>query len=269
MAASAGWFVFMAGLSVGCWCLGHRFAQGPRATWVTGLALTLAMLGIWAWLLRNPSLAVQLIPVGVLSQVEGVAAVPPFMFVVGLAWRRSEIARQRRVVVLATLMGGIYFLQGGMWMVQTTPAVGFATTISPQGTRQSQEFSCVPAACATALTRIGIPTSEAEMATLTSTRPGTGSTLIRALHGLEQRIGHLPVTPQLLEPTYDELARLPMPMITPLKFEPTRQHMVVLTGRDQFGVMVMDPELGPMYYLRRDFEAVYTGKLIVLRRERR
>jgi len=127
----------------------------------------------------------------------------------------------------------------------------------------------VPAACATALTRIGLPTSEAEMAILTATRPGTGSTLIRALHGLRQRVGRLPVETELLEPTYDELPGLPMPMLATLKFEATRQHMVVLTGRDPYGVMVLDPQVGPSYFLRRDFEEVFTGKVIVLRRRGR
>lgn len=266
MATSSGWFIFMAALSAACWFLGWRFAQGPRATWISGLALTLSLLGIWAWLQHNPAFAVQVIPIAILSQVEGIAAVPPFMFVVGLAWRRSEVPRQRRVVLLATIMGSVYFLQGGLWMVQTTPAVGFATTIPTQKSRQSQEYSCVPAACAAALTRIGIPTSEAEMAILTATRPGTGSTLIRGLHGLRQRIGRLPVTAELLEPTYDELPGLPMPLVAPLRFESTRQHMVLLTGRDPYGIMVLDPQVGPTYFLREDFEKVFTGKVIVLRR---
>ena len=215
MASSVGWFVMMAVASAACWWLGYRLGGGSRLRWISVLTLTLALLGLWAWLQHHPSLAVEVFPLRLLSRIEGVAAVPPFMCIVGLAWRRSALRRQKRVVVLATVMGAVYFLQGGLWMLQSTPSVGFATTILPEGVRQSQEYSCVAAACATALTRIGVPTTEAEMARLTYTRPGTGSTLIRALEGVRERLGRLPVSCELLEPDYDDLASLPMPLIAP------------------------------------------------------
>ena len=44
--------------------------------------------------------------------------------------------------------------------------------------------------------------------------------------------------------------------------------MVAIVGLDAFGVMVLDPQQGPSYFLKRDFEAVFTGEVIVLRRGR-
>ena len=85
-------------------------------------------------------------------------------------------------------------------MIQSTPRNAFGRQTSSGPVMQSQDYSCVPAACATALNQLGLPTTEAEMAELTQTRPGTGATLIRALAGLRERLAGTSFSVELVQP---------------------------------------------------------------------
>jgi hypothetical protein len=267
MGESVVWFVAMAAAAALSWFAGVLLGRTGRGS-VGGLMLGVALLGGWAYLAHHPAVAVRMIPVGVLSQIEGVAAVPVFMFVIGIVWAASSVPRQRRVAAWAAMLGTVYFLQGGMWMLQTTPAAGFASDVHRGAVLQSQEYSCVPAACATALNMLGLYTSEAEMAHLTRTRPGTGATTIRAMHGLTQRLEGTPFRVQLLHLRPDELRSLDMPALTPLQFERTRRHMVTLLDANEHGVWIADPMDGPRLLDWGAFRASYTGQVLAFERGR-
>ncbi|MBB6431325.1 cysteine peptidase family C39 domain-containing protein [Algisphaera agarilytica] len=259
------WFIGIALFTVFAWwggvCLGRGHAWVGRLTIVAGIGLILA----WGWLIRHPATAVSLIPVGILSRIEGVGGVPLFMMVLGAAWARCEVARQRVVIGWAMMFGAIYFVNGGMWMLQETPASVMGQTVSAHDIRQSQDYSCVPAACATALNLLEIPSTEKEMAELTQTRPGTGATMIRALDGLERRLRGGELRPILSAPRYEELSDLPMPLLTPLQFEATRQHMVVIVKVTDDGVWFMDPMDGYQYFVHEEFSRLYRNQVIEFR----
>jgi len=263
---SVNWFIGIALFAALAWTIGVRLGQGPawvaRCSYVVSVGL---MLG-WGWLIRHPSVAVNMIPVHFLSRIEGVGGVPLFMLVLGVAWARSKVPRQRHVISWAMMLGAIYFVNGGMWLLQETPSSVMGQTVSPSGTRQSQDYSCVPAACATALNLLNIPTTEAQMAELTQVRPGTGATLIRAFDGLSQRLADRAIQPVLLEPTWDQLKRMPMPALTPVQYEPGRRHMVVISRILPDGVWIMDPVEGYMYLTTSAFVEVYRDQVIVFRR---
>ena len=263
--ASVDWFIIIAVLSALAFFLGRRIGMstGLRAgVWVM---LAMAILATWTWLSSRPDVAIQAIPVNVLCYLEGTAGTPIFMLILGIAWARSRIARQKRVTGLAMALGVFYFLTGGMWMLQTTPQSGFAQTIPSSTVMQSQDFSCVPASCATALNRIKIPTTESQMAELTQTRPGTGATLLRAADGLRRKLDGTPWHIELIDADMDQLETLPCPILTPLQFESSRRHMVVVIGRARRGLLVADPVDGVVWTTRHDFAAVYIGQVIVFR----
>jgi Peptidase C39 family len=266
---SLGWFTALAALAVLGFCAGHRLGRGPAYRAWASLAMSLLLLFVWSWLERHPAVAVNAIPPHVLSYLEGAGGVPFFMFIIGVAWSRSRLPRQRRVTALAAVMGTIYFLQGSLWMIQTTPSSALGQ--SPGRDRrsvvmQSADFTCVPAACATALNRLGVPTTEADMAELTQARPGTGATIVRAMDGLERRLAGYPIRVELVEPDYMQLTGLPMPALTPLRVGPTQRHMVVLTHVDDVRVSLIDPQDGRIAMTRREFEQVYEGQVLAFRR---
>ncbi len=258
-----GWFISIASISTLAWAggyyLGRRSVASARSVLIGGLAC----MGLWCWLSYHPAVAVKLIPLPVLTQIEGIGSVPFFMLLLGVAWSRARIPRQKRVISWAVMFGTIFFINGGLWMLQSTPEHGFAETVSDEPVMQSQEYSCVPAACAQALDHLGIPTSEQQMAKLTQTRPGTGSTTLRAMHGLKQRLEQTSYDVELLQVQPRELRHMPFPIVTPLRYEPTRLHMVTITGATDDKVQIQDPVDGASHISWNTLEKVFTGEVLV------
>ncbi|MEM6458581.1 MAG: cysteine peptidase family C39 domain-containing protein [Planctomycetota bacterium] len=265
--ASVLWFVGTALLTAAAWAAGVWLGRG--GAWRGRLTIGFGVLAVigWGWLVRHPAAAVAVVPVGVLSRVEGVGGVPWFMLILGAAWSRAALTRQRVVIAWAMMFGAVYFVHGGRWLLQETPAAVMGQTTRPYAIRQSRDYSCVPAACATALNLLGVPSTEKQMAELTQTRPGTGATVVRALDGLSQRLRGTGVTPRLLEVEPDAIGTLPLPLLTPLQFVAGRRHMVVVTRIDRRGYWVMDPTDGLQHFDRDAFAEVFRDQVIVFTRE--
>jgi len=264
MSASLLWFIGTCLSLPLAWWGGYVIGRrGDSAMRYAAISLAVVSILIWGWLIRHPAVAVHAMPVSALANLEGVGAAPIFMFIVGIAWSAALVSRQRAFVIVGMVMGAGYFLQGGMWMVQQTPVGAFAQGSHDEPTYQSQDYSCVPAACTTALRHLGIESSEAEMAELTQTRAGSGATLIRALDGLNVRLGDEGIVPQLIQPSYEQLVNLPVPMLTPLQYEATRLHMVTILNVEHDCVVVMDPVTGMETLSRERFEGLYRGQVIV------
>jgi len=185
------------------------------------------------------------------------------MLLLGLAWSRAKIPRQKRVIAWAAMFGAVFFVNGGMWMLQSTPEQGFAGTVDGQPVMQSQDYSCVAAACAQALDLLDVPTSEQQMARLTQTRPGTGSTTLRAMQGLKQRLEPSPFDVELLQIQPGDLRHLPLPVVTPLRYEKTRRHMVTITDVSDEVIQVMDPVDGAVLISWDTLDRVFTGEVLV------
>ncbi|QQE11666.1 hypothetical protein JD969_19625 [Planctomycetota bacterium] len=267
MLGSTGWFLVTAIAAVIGWAIGIHLGkhENPSVSRV-GIILGIVLLGTWVWLVRNPSVAVHVIPVGILSRVEGVGAVPVFMLVIGIAWGKSKVTRQKYVAGWACVLGMLYFLHGGIWMLQTTPSQSLANEVDQSGyVRQTQYYSCVPAACASAMNILGYPTTEAEMGILTDTRPGTGATMLRAMDGLRKRLDGTLYSVELVAPDYDQLKMLPMPAVAPLKFEATMQHMVTLLSVTDNMVKMADPSDGILMLSRDEFEDYYRQQVLVFK----
>ncbi len=263
---SVGWFLVMASLSVLGWVAGVRLGCGEPWQGRLALAIAALLLAAWTWLVLNPAVAVRVIPLTVLSQIEGTGSTPMFMMIVGVGWARSRIPRQRHIVAWATAFGVLYFLHGSAWMLQATPRVGLADTPAIGPVMQSQTYSCVPAACATALNTLGYSVTEAEMAVLTRTRPGTGSTTLRALDGLSQFLQTKPYRAELLELEPEDLRSLATPAVVPLQYEPTRRHMVTVSRVIDAGWRVEDPLEGPVFLPWDQVRRLYCGQVIVFDR---
>ena len=241
---------------------GRGRAGTARAAGLAGIAW---MLG-WAWLVHHPDVAVQFLSVEVLSRVEGFGGVPAFMLMLGVLWSRTLRSRQRMLVVWAAVFGGIYFVNGGLWLIQDTPTavLGHAAPGNAGAlVLQSQDYSCVPASCATALNLLGRPSSEAQMARLTDTRPGTGATTLRALRGLNARLAQTPLRARLLVGSFEQIRVVDLPALTPLQYESTRRHMVVILDWTADGVWLMDPMAGLYEISIEDFRTLFVGQVIV------
>lgn len=263
MSGTVLWLSFVIAACIVAWFAGQLVTRikDPVRHWCC-LVGAVALLLLWTALIRNPTLAVQVIPVSALARLEGVGAAPLFVFIVSVGWRLSIVRRQRVLMVVSMFLCAAYFFQGGFWMMQPTPSNAFADRTKLYVVRQTQDYSCVPAASATALRMLGIHSDEAEMARLTETRPGSGATLLRAFNGLNIRLEHTDITPLLLEPDYDLLMGIRPPILTPLRYDTTRLHMVTILEVRPHLVMVADPEVGVEFLSRRNFEEYYYGQVI-------
>ena len=263
MPGSAVWFVLVAAMLPAAWFGGRvcgRIEDRLRRGCVIGLAF--AMLIGWSVLIKHPAVAVQIIPLAVLARLEGIGAAPLFLFMLGVGWHLSVLKRQRAVMIVGMLLGAAYFVQGGLWMMQPAPTSAFDQDDDKLVVEQTQDYSCVPAASATALRMLGINTNESEMAELTETRAGSGATLLRALNGLDTRLRHTGIEPKLLEPGYNDLMRVEPPMLTPVQYEAARLHMVTIIEVRPHVVCLADPQVGVEFLSRRRFEEIYRGQVI-------
>lgn len=263
MPGSALWFVGVLIALPTAWFAG-RACAGIRDPWRRGCVIGagfLLLLG-WAALIRHPALAVQLIPLAALARLEGIGAAPLFIFVIGVGWYMATHKRQRVVMIFGMCLGAAYFVQGGLWMMRPTPSNAFAEQADWLIVSQTQDYSCVPAASATAIRMLGLRTTEAEMAELTETREGSGATLLRALNGLNTRLKHTGIEPRLLEPNYDALLRIEPPMLTPVQYETARLHMVTVIEVRPHLIVIADPQAGVEFVSRHQFLEIYRGQVI-------
>jgi predicted double-glycine peptidase len=263
MPGSALWFVLVAALLPAAWFGGRacgRIQDKLRRGCVIGLAFGL-LIG-WSVLIKHPALAVQIIPLAALARLEGIGAAPLFIFMLGAGWHLAILKRQRAVMIMGMCLGAAYFVQGGMWMMRPTPSNAFGRDIGRLVIEQTQDYSCVPAASATALRLLGLNTSEGEMAELTETRAGSGATLLRALNGLDTRLKHTGIEASLLQPDYETLLRLEPPLLTPLQYESARLHMVTIIEVRPHLVVVADPQAGVEFISRHRFEQLYRKQVI-------
>ena len=263
MPGSALWFVMVAAMLPAAWFGGRACGQIEdklRRGCVIGLAF--ALLIAWSMLIRHPALAVQILPLAALARLEGIGAAPLFLFMLGVGWHLAVLKRQRAVMILGMCLGAGYFVQGGLWMMRPTPTNAFDQQDGALVIEQTQDYSCVPAASATALRMLGLNTTEAEMAELTETRAGSGATLLRALNGIDTRLKHTGIEATLLEPDYDTLLRIEPPMLTPVQYEAARLHMVTIIEVRPHLVLLADPQVGVEFISRRKFESIYRGQVI-------
>jgi hypothetical protein len=264
MTETAAWFFGWATLSVVCALGGVRAGRQSDVAGRVLLALGVCWLVGWAWLVRDPSLGVRVVPVSVLSRIEGVGSVPAFALVLGVAWAWSRRTRQRAIVCWAGGLGAVYFLSGGLWLLQETPASVMGQTPADGPVMQSQDYSCVAAASATALSLVGIHASEAEMAELAQVRPGTGATLVRALDGLNRKLEGTPYQAELLRLSIPELKRAPLPAITAVELEVGRRHMITIELMGNRYIRIHDPVDGTLNIDYYTLSRWYRGEAIVL-----
>lgn len=263
MPGSILWLIAVLAALPVAWLAGQR-AAAIRDLWrrVCVIGGVFLLLMGWAVMIHHPAVAVELIPLSALARLEGVGAAPLFVFVLGVGWRQAALRRQRAVMIVGMCLGFGYFVQGGLWMMRPTPTNAFNTVGEQYFVQQSQDYSCVPAACATSLRLIGVKTNEAEMATLTETRAGSGATLLRALNGLNVKLAGTGIEPRLLEPTYDQLANYQPPMLTPLRYDTARLHMVTIIEVRPHLVVLADPQMGIEFVPRKEFEKRFRGQVI-------
>lgn len=262
MLGSIGWFLALAAVVTLLALLGQRLGRGSKLAFGLGAAAGVACMVSLACVSRRMELLLGYVPESVVEHLEGTAVVLPLALVLGLAWTRATIRRQRISIGVAAMAGVLFFLQGSLWMVLPAPVADFCQQPGSLTTRQSTYYSCVAAACATALGQLGVPASEAEMVVLTRTSPLTGATVLRAASGLRQRLRDTAIEPRIVRGGWEELSSLPMPALCTMQFSRGRVHMITVLEVRPTHALIVDPTDGQMWFPREAFERHSSGAMI-------
>ncbi|MCC5829292.1 MAG: hypothetical protein JJU36_07575 [Phycisphaeraceae bacterium] len=264
-----GWFISILILSAGSCALGIRVGLAGRRVTTPAIGILVGCIVFWSVLMMRPEWALAIAPLGLISRLESIGAAPLFCAMAGILWSMgydTSGVRHRKLAMVCGAVCAAYLTVGGGWMIMPTPMLGLDRERGSFTVMQSRQYSCVPAAGATLLNRIGVPSSEHEMAILTHTRPRAGSTLLKAMHGLQHRLDleGRDQRVRLRTASFEQLRELPHPMLATLRFELTAAHMVVLLSSDEEGVDLFDPELGTYRMLRADFAPRFGGRVLVV-----
>ena len=276
------WFCLLGLCALAFLSLGRWLGEQPKTTALPTLIASVLLILLAAIPRFKPTLLHTTFPLGLTIYLEGILATFPWMLMVGILWSGRAFRRLHRAAILMIVLGFVYFLFGGVWMILPDVRPYERETRTKQGvTLQSRPDTCVPAACATALRRIGVPTTEAEMCHVVMAKPGRGSTLARAAYGLSHRLAHLAVTVSLRDLDLDQvlaLASPSRPVLVVIRSNIAADHMVVVLGREPRGVIIANPSPGDHGRVRKlpiktnfgfevfapdDFARLYRGGAIV------
>ncbi len=260
-----GWVV---GAAWTCACASLVFAgarmarQGPKPSLAFASACVAGIAFVFALRLR-PEFALAILPLDFFAPLEEAAAVP---FALGglAAALRPGLGRGRRAAFLILL---VLVFAVGAWMagrrLWPRDFPDLTTRIENGVCLQSREETCVAAALVTLLRELGRPAEEADMARLSFTVPGVGSSALRACRALQVVFAGTGRSVTVVRP--GPYGPFPTPCLMPISYGPMSEHMTVLLGLDGDGFLVGDPLAGRMRWTRDRFERRWCGYLIAVR----
>lgn len=133
--------------------------------------------------------------------------------------------------------------------------------------RQSTDYSCGPAAAVTALRRLGLPASEAELALLARTSSATGTPPDVLVRVLNARYANEGLTATVLRlKTLDELETV-LPCLVTVQYGLWVDHWLYVVSVSDTEVEVADPSLGWVTLKTSDFLRRWRRNAVVLKKE--
>ncbi len=243
MLLSGSWFVGLALFASALYLLGRRLGRCRPVIVNSAMLLSILAVGAAAALRFRPVLLHQVLPLDVSVWIDGLVALFPWMLLVGLLATAESTTSLRQASPLMLVLGLVYFLFGGIWMVLPTIHVGEAEQRSTAGIiMQNRHDTCAPASAANALRMMGIPASEERMCPVVMAKPSRGSSLARTAYGLRSYIAKHDMKLSLMDLTADEAASIATrerPALIVIRSAMTADHMVVLLGKTDDGYVLI------------------------------
>lgn len=244
---------------VGHW-LGGRSARGTRPVAIAAVVFMVA-----GPLVRlRPDLALHLLPLELLVFAEVTAVAIPAALLFAMAARQIPRATDRRALRLLPLICAIFFVNAGLWMVRPPVPEMRSSHYADGVCRQSTDYTCVAASLVTVLQKHGIETSEGEMARLSFTGVGQGTTDTRAVLALRRKLAGQPLDVRYEHMDYARLQQVGLPCLVPLKWGYFVSHMVALLEARDDAVVLGDPLTGARRVSRGEFEREWLRRGIYL-----
>ncbi|MCL4787110.1 MAG: hypothetical protein KJ070_10005 [Verrucomicrobia bacterium] len=178
----------VAGVLLGLW-----FSRLPKPWWTFGYFLPLTLIVTYGIAAKNPALTLEP-PISWMMMGRNKFAVIGFIATMVLTTPLSRLPAKRArvyvgalIVVVVSLMSVWPFLAPAF---NRNHLLSLQTRLDEDGIcRQSNDYTCGPAAAVTALRRLGIPAEEGEIAILAHTSTATGTPPDILARALQRRYG--------------------------------------------------------------------------------
>ena len=262
------WFAGQTVAGVAAVVLGRRIGRAPPGVWKTAAVSAAALLLGWPLMRWSPALALHLIGAPVLIFIELTGIILPAVLLFSIAALHVR-PRDQRALYLLLIMCGIYFVSCGLWMLgPPVPEVNSARYLDGV-CRQSTNYTCVAASLVTLLSAHGIDTTETEMARLSYTEIGNGTTDSRAVYALQRKLAGQPLDVRYERMNFDRLQQIELPCVVPIEWGYFTSHMVALLAAGDQHVLLGDPLSGARELSRADFARSWLGRGIYLHDRRK
>jgi hypothetical protein len=259
----------VAAIALSAFLLGCWFSRLPKPYWILGYFIPLSLILLYILALFEPRLALappvswMLIGRVRFSFFNFIATMMLSVPLTRLPQRRNRIVVRLLICVL-TAMSMVTFLAPAF---NRSYLAGLKTRVDPDGVcRQSNDYTCGPAAAVTALRKLGLPAEEGEIAILahTSSLAGTEPDVLAKVLQKHYRTNGLLVDYR----SFRDVADLKQAGLTVavVKFNALQDHCVTVLGVETNLVLVGDPLNGLTLMPAEEFESKWLFVGIVLKR---
>lgn len=245
--------------------LGWRLGRAHRRVWQPAAIIAAVLTLLWPLMRLRPLWYIHFPGPAVVIFIEVTGVILPAALLFALASARAQRPRERRALRLLIVVCVLYLVRNGLWMVRPEVPDLRTATYADRVCRQSTDYTCVAASLVTLLDRYGIPATETEMARLSYTEPGNGTTDTRAVYALQRKLAGTRWTPCYERCTYARFMELPQPSIVALRWGYFTSHMVPVLAATPDGVDIGDPLTGPRHLSPAEFQAEWLHRVVYLR----
>lgn len=263
--------VAAAAVAVMAFLLGRWLSRRPGRWWLIGYFIPLGLVLLYCLAMFEPRLAL-VPPLSWLMVGRSRFVWFNFIAVLLVCAPLAKVPQKRTRIALFALM---IVLTSASILPFLAPAfnrsylAGLKTRIDPDGIcRQSNDYTCCPAAAVTVLRKLGLPAEEGELAILAHTSSLTGTEPDVLAKVLQRRYGRDGLVAEYR--AFKNVAELKGAglLVAVLKFNALQDHCVAVLGLERNRVSVGDPLIGLTSMSVEEFESKWLFVGVVMNRIR-
>jgi hypothetical protein len=249
--------------------LGRGFSRLPRPYWLLGYVIPLGLVLLYCVAIFEPELGV-VPPISWMTIGRSRFVCFNLITTMLLSAPLTRLPQRRNRVVVCLLIAVLTAMSVVPFLAPAfnrSHLAGLKTRLDGDGVcRQSNEYTCAPAAAVTALRKLGLPAEEGEIAILahTSSLTGTEPDVLAEVLQKHYRTNGLAVEYRAFR-NLDELSNA-CPTVAIMRFNTLQDHCVAILGLQTNGVLVADPLTGLGVVPAEEFESKWLFAGIVLKR---
>lgn len=212
-----GYYLATAALGLAAFAAGFALARRSRRAALAAAGVVLGLVVLKAVLHWRPEWEAALFPWVDYVYFQGYWLYPTALLFFGLATGQLPVRWNRAVVASVAAAVFAHSLWAGRWMVVPLDDSSTRRADARHHCRQSSGYTCVPAACVSFLSHLGINATEGEMARLCLTRR-RGTTFFNTYRGLVLKLDGRPFDVRIVRLDVRALRALGGPAVVAVRF---------------------------------------------------